>query len=83
MNYSRPPLGYEVYNWPEFIALCKRLGVQWPLKTKNIAIFVPENEPVRIIQDYHGDCNPGGFAQQALEMWKKSEEGEQPKEGKQ
>ena len=44
--------GYEVYNWPEFKALAKRLGIVWELPTSRVQIDIPVDGPVEITQTY-------------------------------
>ena len=46
--------GPEVYNWPEFIAFAKRLGIPWELPTVDITITLPLDGLVRIAHDYTG-----------------------------
>ena len=49
-----PVDGYEVFRWPEFKALCERLGVEYSLPSSSITIRVAIGEPPIITQDYHG-----------------------------
>lgn len=39
-----PVYCHEVYKWPEFRALCERLGVPWELATKSISIEMSDSE---------------------------------------
>lgn len=47
-----PGLGMEVYHWPEFLALCKRLGVAWQLPTTSIVLTIREGEAVGVYHEY-------------------------------
>lgn len=41
----------DVYHWPEFQALCKRLGIDWFVGTKSIVIELNSpNENVKVVQ---------------------------------
>lgn len=46
--------GYIVYQWPEFQAFCKRLGVVWNLTTIDLSIHIIEGKRVEIEQRYTG-----------------------------
>lgn len=37
-RYGDRITGLEVYQWPEFIALCDKLGIDWNLSTKELTI---------------------------------------------
>jgi hypothetical protein len=51
---STPLTSMEVYHWPEFKALCKRLGIDWEEGTKTLSIQIgPDPEdPVRVVHEY-------------------------------
>lgn len=49
-----PVEGQEVYHWPEFKALCKRLGVSWECETTKITITLAPGELALVCQDYQG-----------------------------
>ena len=55
MKKSQTPLSYEVYQWPEFRAFCKRLGLAWELGTLDLNIDMPFDGVVKIRQSYHGN----------------------------
>jgi hypothetical protein len=40
--------GYVVYNLPEFIDLCQRFGIAWPLLTKSLTFTIAEGELLTI-----------------------------------
>jgi len=44
--------GYEVYHWPEFRALCHRLGIAYGLGTRTLTIRLAEGEAVTVTQEY-------------------------------
>jgi hypothetical protein len=46
--------GREVYHWPEFKALCERLGVARGLPTTSITITLPGDDVVVVTHDYLG-----------------------------
>jgi hypothetical protein len=46
--------GYEVYHWPEFRALCRRLGVIWGLPTSALTIQIRIGDPPVILHEYQG-----------------------------
>jgi len=49
-------IGEDVYNWPEFIALCKRLNVEWDRKTTTgIELRVAIGEVVQVTHIYRGE----------------------------
>jgi hypothetical protein len=45
---------YEVYHWPEFTALCKRLNILVDLATRDLTISLPLDGVVEVTQTYHG-----------------------------
>lgn len=49
---GEPIQGYDVYQWPEFIALADRLGIPLELRTVSISIMLTEDR-VRIRQEYN------------------------------
>lgn len=51
-NYEPMYDGYNVYHWPEFQALIKRLGVAEPFLTRGLTIRVAEGEVVEITHTY-------------------------------
>ena len=46
--------GIEVYHWPEFKALAKRLGISHKLPTTNLTITIPIGGVVLVAHDYLG-----------------------------
>lgn len=49
--------GYEVYHWPEFQALAKKLGIFYDLRTVSMTITLPVEGNVEIVQSYLGTNN--------------------------
>ena len=47
-------LGWDVFWWPEFIALAKRLHLDLGKPTTAVTIRVDVNDVVRITQEYNG-----------------------------
>ena len=47
--------GYDVVKWPEFLAFCKRLGVDIDLPFTSLNISMTVDGPVKITQTYLGD----------------------------
>lgn len=48
-------IGNEVYHWPEFKALCERLGVPWKIASTKMTIkleFGSEEVPVIVEHEY-------------------------------
>lgn len=45
---------YVVFAWPEFRALCDRLGVAIDLRTRSLTIRLAMDKPVVVEQDYLG-----------------------------
>jgi hypothetical protein len=50
-----PPLGFDVYHWPEFVAFARRLGLLWELGTYDTTITIPAEGTVKIEQSYRGN----------------------------
>ena len=48
------PEGWDVYRWPEFIALAERLGIDLGTPTTILTIRIPLDDPVGIIHEYLG-----------------------------
>lgn len=46
--------GWEVYHWPEFKALCERLGIAWGLPATSITIQLKYGSSPKITQEYLG-----------------------------
>lgn len=46
--------GHEVFRWPEFKALCERLGVEYALPSSSITIRVAIGECPVVTQEYLG-----------------------------
>ena len=56
----------SVYHWPEFAALCRRLGIAWEFLTKRMTISICEGEHPRVIHEYaFADTNPSDDFQPA------------------
>ncbi len=53
VDLGRHVSGFEVYQWPEFKALCDRLGIAWDKPTLRMAIYLDEDS-VYVVQDYQG-----------------------------
>src|SRR5437660_574784 len=53
--YKLQPSGYEVYHWPEFQALLKRLNIDYTARTVSIAFKLAADEPVVIEHIVHGE----------------------------
>ncbi len=64
----RVPTGYEVYRWPEFVALAKRLGIPLGLPTTSLTItlMVDQEAPVEVAHSYRA-CQPEPGDQQPLD----------------
>jgi hypothetical protein len=45
----------DLYKWPEFKALCDRLGIQWAARTKRLLILMNADETVHIEHSYAAD----------------------------
>jgi hypothetical protein len=56
---AAPVMALDVYHWPEFMALCKRLGVLWGASTEEITIHLPIRGIVKVDHKYQG-VNRGG-----------------------
>jgi hypothetical protein len=48
------PLGYDVWRWPEFQALIKRLGVDVEAPITCVTLSVPYDDVVVLTQEFHG-----------------------------
>ncbi len=48
------PDGYDVFHWPEFQALAKRLMIDVGAPVININLDIPLEGPVRITSETHG-----------------------------
>lgn len=46
--------GWEVWQWPEFTAFAKRLGVELDLPTRSLTIHIPYDGITEITQGYIG-----------------------------
>ncbi len=46
-------LSLEVWKWPEFLALCDRLGIPNDPRTTAITIRVAVDEVVKVIHEHH------------------------------
>lgn len=51
-------IGREVYQWPEFKALCARLGIPLELRTTHMAIEITHDDVVRVRHEYQGQQVP-------------------------
>src|SRR5215831_410332 len=45
--------GYEVYQWPEFKAFCRRAGIAWDLNTVDMEFRIVEGEFVIVNHRYY------------------------------
>ena len=45
--------GYEVYQWPEFKAFCRRAGIAWDLNTVDMEFRIVEGEALVINHRYY------------------------------
>lgn len=52
MDRTKPITGYEMYRWPEFKALCARLGIAWDLPTGDMVITIPQDGMVMVQHEY-------------------------------
>ena len=52
---THPVTGFELFGWPEWRALCTRLGIP-VLRTNGVTIVIPSDpdQIVRITHDYQG-----------------------------
>lgn len=54
-----PFSGHDVYHWPEFRALCERLGIAWELRTTHLVIEVPCDGLVTVRHEYRAGERDG------------------------
>lgn len=56
MSNKSQPTGLDVFHWPEFQALAKRLGIDVTdrVPTTSVTIEVPTKGIVRILHEYNG-----------------------------
>jgi hypothetical protein len=53
LDHPLPLTSLEVYRWPEFKALCLRLGVRWEARTTRLVIDLPgPDAPIRVTHEY-------------------------------
>lgn len=55
---SRSIPSWEVYQWPEFRALCERLGVPWGLATLDFKLILLMGEFVVVEHEYRASGAP-------------------------
>ncbi len=54
-----PVFSIDAYKWPEFKALCKRLGIPWDFRTEDLTIHFPFDGIVVITHKYQGTNEVG------------------------